>query len=190
MDSGGPLTGVQRAAIRLQELIDRLGDGAIIGGVAVGLHSDYRSTHDVDAILWAESIEPKTVLEEAERMGIVPRVPNVLEDAQRILVMRLRDNKSGVPLDLSLAFTPFEKEAIERSISIQTPIGELRIATPEDIVIMKGVAQREQDLADIVSIAAHNPALDWGRIEFWLTEFGNALELPDLWSTVKALKHE
>jgi len=63
----------------------------------------------------------------------------------------------------------------------------LRLPTPEDLIILKAVAHRSKDLEDIKAIAAGYPDLDQVRIQFWAEQFGDALELPELWSTIRQL---
>jgi len=63
----------------------------------------------------------------------------------------------------------------------------LRLPTPEDLIIMKAVAHRPKDLADIQAIAANYPDLDKERIRFWVVQFGEALDLPELWIQILKL---
>jgi len=64
---------------------------------------------------------------------------------------------------------------------------QLRLPTPEDLIIMKAVAHRPKDIADIQAIAASHPSLDKERIRSWVEQFGEALELPDLWKMISQL---
>ncbi len=64
---------------------------------------------------------------------------------------------------------------------------KLRLSTPEDLIIMKAIAHRPKDLLDIQSIAASHPEVDKGRIRFWVEQFGEALDLPDLWKDIEKL---
>jgi hypothetical protein len=68
-------------------------------------------------------------------------------------------------------------------------IGKLivRLPTPEDLIIMKAMAHRSKDLADIQAIAVSHPNLDLGRIRFWVEQFGEALDLPGLWDEIAKL---
>jgi hypothetical protein len=68
-------------------------------------------------------------------------------------------------------------------------VGELRLRlpTPEDLIIMKAVAQRPKDLEDIQAISVSHPDLDRARVQFWVEQFGQALDLPELWQTISAL---
>jgi hypothetical protein len=52
---------------------------------------------------------------------------------------------------------------------------------------MKAVAHRPKDLIDIQAIAASHPSLDQKRIQEWVEQFGEALDLPDLWEEIHRL---
>jgi hypothetical protein len=85
---------------------------------------------------------------------------------------------------------PFEVEAVERSILY--PIGSIsvRLPTPEDLIIFKAIAHRPKDLLDIQAIIESHPDLDRERIKHWVTEFADALEMPELWKDVADLLRE
>lgn len=68
---------------------------------------------------------------------------------------------------------------------IKTP--RLRLPTPEDLIIMKAIARRPKDLADIKAIAGSHPGLDIERIHFWVEQFGEALNQSDLWELISQL---
>ncbi|MBF0510767.1 MAG: hypothetical protein HQL13_00390 [Candidatus Omnitrophica bacterium] len=85
---------------------------------------------------------------------------------------------------------PFEEESMKRRIFHQ--IGTLRIPlpTPEDLIIMKMIAHRPQDMIDIKVILEAFPKLDRKRIQKWVKEFSIALENSEILSDLKALmKH-
>lgn len=52
---------------------------------------------------------------------------------------------------------------------------------------MKAIAHRQKDLLDIQSIAASHPDVNKGWIRFWVEQFGEALDLPDLWKDIEKL---
>ncbi len=56
----------------------------------------------------------------------------------------------------------------------------LPLATPEDLLIMKAVAHRPRDMADIEAIVNTQVTLDLGRVRQWVQEFSRALDMPDL----------
>ena len=67
---------------------------------------------------------------------------------------------------------------------------QLRIPTPEDLIILKAVAHRPKDLQDIREIFDRQPNLDLPRIENWVKAFAKALEMPNLWGQIEALLKE
>jgi len=58
---------------------------------------------------------------------------------------------------------------------------------PEDLIILKAIASRPKDLEDIRNIALTYPDMDRARIEYWVREYAELLETPDLWEQTKAL---
>jgi hypothetical protein len=50
----------------------------------------------------------------------------------------------------------------------------------EDLLIMKAVAQRPQDLRDIEGLLDVHPEADVERVRAWVREFATAITMPDL----------
>jgi hypothetical protein len=53
--------------------------------------------------------------------------------------------------------------------------------------MLKGIAHREQDMLDIRAIAEVYPGLDRDRVQFWLKQYADLLDSPDLWEDVDRL---
>ena len=180
-----PLLGPIQA---LQSLLSQFNDrGVIIGGVAASLLGTPRFTVDLDAVLLLSLEDIPRLLAEAAKQGIEPRVSDPIAFAHRSRVLLMRHHASGTDIDLSLGVLPFEVEMVQRSRLVDIGSIQLRLPTPEDLIIMKAVAHRLKDLTDIQSIAANHPNLDKDRIQFWVEQFGKALELPDLWAEILKL---
>lgn len=96
-------------------------------------------------------------------------------------------HRSGVDLDLSLGAMPFEREVIERSQRIDAGGLQISLATPEDLIIMKALARRPQDIADIAGIIEVQPSLDVDRIRRWVREFSAVLEMPEILDDLEEL---
>jgi hypothetical protein len=122
------------------------------------------------------------LLKEAAKLGIESRVTAPTGFARKSRALLLRHEASGTDIDLSLGILPFEVEMVERSMVVD--IGQFNYAYPEDLIIMKAVAHRPKDLADIQAIAASHPNSDKAQIQFWVEQFGVALDLPDLWNVI------
>lgn len=161
--------------------------GAIIGGVAVGLLAEARFTKDVDALVIFDTRELPGLIECVGRFGFQPMFPTALEFAMSRRVLALRHSASGVRVDILLGCLPFEEELLARaSREVHSDFSYL-LASPDDLIILKAIAARDQDLADIRAVAEHNPDIDRGRIRHWVEEYGKLLEEPDLWDRIEPL---
>jgi len=154
--------------------------GAIIGGVAASIRGRPRLTDDVDAVILADDVGWERVVSSASPYGIVPRIDGVLDFAARSRVLLLRHEPSGVDLDVSLGALPFEREVIERSSIEKVGRLRLRLSSAEDVVIMKALARRPRDIADIEGILDVQRDLDLDRIRHYLREFSSLLEMPEI----------
>ena len=76
---------------------------------------------------------------------------------------------------------------VDRGVVAEVSSLKLRLPTPEDLIIMKAVAHRPKDLADIQAIAGSHPDLNKERVKFWVEQFGDALDLPELWKDIESL---
>lgn len=161
--------------------------GMVIGGVAVSLLGRPRATRDIDAVVWLESERWKGFLEASEEHGFVPRVKNVLEFARQNRVLLMHHRPSRIDIDISFGALPFEKEAIQRAVEKRIRGVPIVLPTPEDLTIMKAVAHRPRDLADIEAILDAHPDLNLKRVRRWLREFATALEMPELLDDIERL---
>lgn len=160
---------------------------ATIGGVAVSLIAQPRATQDIDAVIWLEEDRWNPLLESSNKYGFEPRISDALAFAKRARVLLLRHKASGISIDLSCGALEFEREAVERATNISIGTLRLRVTTPEDLIIMKAVAHRPRDVADIESILDANPTLDLKRVRYWVGQFASALETSEIASDLEAI---
>ena len=158
--------------------------GAIIGGVAASLLGRPRYTADVDAVVLVSTEELSEFSTVTLQAGLIPRVPNAEAFARRNRVLLLRHAESGVDVDMSLGALPFEEQAVARATIVQVSGLALRLVTPEDLIIMKAVAHRHQDMEDIQAVIERHPHLDRQRIRLWVQQFAEVLEAPELWTDI------
>jgi hypothetical protein len=169
----------------VQRLLGRFNDqGMVIGGVAASLLGRPRLTVDIDAVILISSDELPALVEAAAREGIVMRIPDGEAFARENHILLLRHLESGIPVDISLGMLPFEREAVERSVLHDTGAFAVRLPTPEDLIILKAVAHRPQDLLDIEAVIEANPNLDRERIRSWVRQFAEALDMPEVWADI------
>lgn len=161
--------------------------GVIIGGIAVSLLSRPRMTQDVDILAMLAESQWGTFLEKGSRFGFVPRITDALSFAQKNRVLLLRHTPSGVKVDISFGVLPFEQESIERLEKIKVGTLVIPIPTPEDLIIMKAVAHRGKDLADIEAILEAQEKIDLRRVRKWVKEFAKVLEMPEIYHDLEII---
>jgi hypothetical protein len=172
----------------VQKLLERFGNqGVIIGGVAASVLGTPRLTADVDVVILLSVSRLPRLFEVAAELGLVPRIANAEQFARGTRVALLEHKESGIGVDVSLGMLPFEQEVVARSVVYQIGDIELRLPTPEDLIILKAVAHRGKDLLDIEGILKSHPDLDRVRVERWVREFAAALEMPELWDDIAPL---
>ena len=177
----------------LQKLILRFNHrGVIIGGIAASVLGEARYTEDLDAMFLLSIQDIPRFLEEAKQEGIEPRIENAADFAKKNRIFLLRHTITNTNIDISLGVLPFEEEVIQRS-SVQEFDDSLqvRLPTAEDLIIMKAIARRPKDLEDIRTLAVKYADLDFDRMEFWIKNFAELLETPELWGQIeKILKQQ
>lgn len=152
---------------------------ALIGGLAVSLQAEPRFTEDVDVVVWIDDDRWPRLIEEASAFGITPRRADVLAFAARTRVLLLQ-HASGVPIDVSCGALPFEEELIADAAPVETGPVVVRVARPAHLLVMKAVANRPRDWADIESLLRQCPALDTTEARRRVREFAEALEMPEI----------
>lgn len=149
---------------------------ALIGALARNAWARPRASTDVDFAL-AASPQQLTALREALVQDGFTLLRTHVIDAQDELpdILFLR-SPEGVRVDLLVAKTPFEQEAVSRRVTTRVAGATCWVVTPEDLVVYKLVAGRTRDLADAEEVARERAAagepLDWSHIARWTAEFG------------------
>jgi len=151
----------------------------IIGGIAVIARGVPRLTVDADATVWGEQVELDDLVQILGQHQIVPRIQDALNFARQRQVLLLRHDPSGTPIEVSIAWLPFEKEALGKATLIRFAGIEIPVATAEDLVIYKALAWRDQDRYDIERlIVLHGKTMDLERIQSFVEQFAEILEDP------------
>ncbi len=164
--------------------------GVVIGGVAASLLGRPRATRDIDAVVLLDASRWDDFFSAAERFGFLPRLSNPIEFARENRVLLLKHGPSGIDVDIAFGSLPFEEEVIRRASTVTIGGVAISLASPEDIIIMKAVAHRPRDMADIEAILAARPDIDITRVRQWLADFSALLEVPEILDDIeKMLKH-
>jgi hypothetical protein len=159
----------------------------VIGGLANAVWGRPRVTYDADLkVILGES----SIAEFGELVGqhFRFRRPDAISFAQRAYVLLIYAIEQ-VPVDLGLAFLPYEIQAIERALPTDIMGVVMPVCTPEDLIIHKAITEREKDWLDIRGILMRQrERLDQHYIDRWLFEFAEALERPELLARYRTLR--
>lgn len=161
--------------------------GLVIGGVAASLLGRPRLTRDVDVLVILDQARWPVLLESAAAFRFVPRPDDPVAFARQTHVLPLRHQPSAIDVDVILGSLPFEHEALRRAQTISVGGVSFPVATPEDLVVMKMVAHRPQDLVDIDAVLDAQPGIDLRRVRRIVREFAEAMESPTLLEDLEAI---
>jgi len=154
--------------------------GVIIGGVAASILGRPRMTRDIDALVLLEEEYWDKFLTDGAKFGFIPRLADCLNFAKKSRVLLIRHKPSGIDVDITFGALAFEKEAIARAVWLDLKKVRLPLPAPEDLIVMKAIAHRPRDLADIESLMDVHPKLNLRRVRRWVKEFSRAIEMPEI----------
>jgi len=124
---------------------------SIIGGIANIIHGAGRTTQDIDIIIQIELEELETVYD-LFIQDFIPLKNDPKTFFRTYFVLPLKHKEHGTRVDISAALSEFEKNAIKRSERHTFGSAEAFFCSPEDLILFKLVARREQDLIDVRDI--------------------------------------
>ncbi len=152
----------------------------IIGGIAVIAHGVARLTRDVDATLPADGLNLQHLLVSLEKHAVRPRIPDAIDFAKQSQVLLMEHVPSGVEVDISLAWLPFELEALDAAVATELAGFQTYLARPEDLIVYKVAAWRPQDQQDVERLLElHGGSMDLVRIRDLAQQIATALEEPE-----------
>lgn len=170
--------GITRTLGELAPVLDQYkGRSLVIGGIAVIARGVPRVTRDIDIAFAGADITLQALAAELAAAGVVARIGDALTFAAESQVLLLRHAGSGVDVDVSVAWMPFEMEAMAAAGPVKVGGVTLQVAQPEDLVIYKAIAWRPQDQQDVERLLVlHGARMDLARIRRHVRELGEAME--------------
>jgi len=158
-----------------------------IGGVAVAFLARPRTTNDVDGIVLVPDDGFADFLRSATKHGFPSRHSDAATFARSNRIFLLRHASSGVDVDLSAGSLGFEQEIVQKARRVVAFGRSLPIPRAADLVILKAIAARPQDYADITAVLEQNPRLDKKRVLRLVSLFAELLEAPELVTGIESL---
>lgn len=152
-------------------------DHALIGGLACSLHGRTRVTDDVDILLLCDQEQAFFILEHLDRSPFETLFPDVDSVIRRSFILPLLHRDTQVPVDVSIGVSGFENQIVKRARPIDIGGEAIRVATPEDLLLMKILARRPQDLTDIDGIVGvQKERIDWDYCINTAQQLGEAVD--------------
>lgn len=148
----------------------------VIGGVAVSQWGYDRYSEDVDFKIYVPGSDFP-----AMRALIRKKFPiNAREHLPAnspVVAVKIDD----VTIDFGLGYPGFDELVIERAVVFTIKGMQIRIATAEDLIILKIIAERGKDWIDVEELTKKRfRELDFAYIYGWLKEFAEWLEQPEV----------
>jgi hypothetical protein len=153
----------------------------LFGAQAAILHGAARLTADVDVtVRLPESLSNADLAEALERHRFQRRIADPAF-TERTRVLPLVHLPTALPVDVVLAGPGIEDQFFERVQVRDVENVQVRVASPEDIIVMKVLAGRPKDVDDVMAIsAAYGEDLDRRYVEGTLAILEQALSQGDL----------
>lgn len=171
---------LEEALIELASALDACGlPFVLIGGLAVALSGEPRSTLDVDVSVWTEP-ESLGIAVECLSSRLKALHPNAraFAEARRVLPVA---TSNGIRADVVFATLPIEREMIRRGIAKHVGERTIPVASVEDLVLMKLLSTREKDLADARALLRRfGKSLDRAYLLPKLKEAAEGLDRPEI----------
>ena len=153
----------------------------LIGGLAVSLWGEPRSTLDVDVTIWTKPEElERTITEMCSRFRTIPQNPSDFVRQTRVLPVM---SSGQVRIDLVFAALPEEERIIGRAQSKIVGGKPVMVISVEDLIFMKLASERPRDVEDARLLTRRfRGTLDRSYLEPRLKELADALARHDIWA--------
>jgi hypothetical protein len=157
------------AIARLAELLAGASiDYALIGGHAVNVWLEPRFTADVDVTVAAAPVDVERLKAALVAEGYALAREHGADLPSGPDFIRFVSSDGTIALEIQTAKTDFQRDVVRRACTTEGPI---RVATPEDLIVMKLIANRAKDRIDLEGLV-RLAALDWDYVERRALEWG------------------
>ena len=149
---------------------------AIMGGLAVRVHGIPRPTYDVEFELSISERQLKDFFDAAEKLGYEIADPyrsgwrDLFGGMPLVKLKTYSDAGHSIDVDIFVNDTPFQAMVMERRLRIPFENRQLWFVTPEDLVLLKLLANRPRDYGDIADVLFVQGQLDEGYMRQWANE--------------------
>ena len=157
-------------------------DYAIMGGSAVRVYGIPRATYDVDFTTALHRDSLPELYRRAQELGYT--VPDVYLQGwidqvggMPLIKIRLLLDGREIDVDIFLAESPYQVSLLDRRRWAKLNGIDAWLVSPEDLVLLKLLANRPRDVADVGDVFFMQGQLDVGYMREWAPKIGVANRL-------------
>jgi len=140
---------------------------AVIGAHAVNAWIEPRLTADIDVTAQISSADLARLQAQLEAARFRLTRVEGMELPSGPDFVRFASDDAPVVVEIQAAKTDLQRAVIARAIRAEDGV---RVATAEDLIVLKLIANRPKDQVDLQGLVAL-PSLDWRYIERWAAEW-------------------
>ncbi len=174
------MKGLEEAVRSFVGLFEQIGvPYAIMGGLAVRIHALPRPTFDVDFTACLPRDALPGLYHAAEKLGFsIPPAQRTgwVDQVHGLPVIKFQWflGDRAIDVDVFLAETPFQRQLLDRRQRHGAEGWEGWFVTAEDLILLKLLADRPKDRADIADIFFIQSQLDESYMKGWAEKLGVA----------------
>lgn len=129
-------------------------DYVILGGIAVAVYGEPRLTADIDVNVILDKDKLTNFLTKTEKYGFYPDTPDIEIFAKKtgVIPMNFKKGKATGKCDIIIAENIIEYTGIQRGKIKKIGSIQLKLISPEDLVIHKILSSRPRDNEDLIGI--------------------------------------
>ena len=158
----------------------------IIGGIAAGTLGEPRVTGDVDVDIILAQDDIVDFLDKAKKDGFKVSKEKCVNTAKQTGTFQI--NYGDFHIDFIIASTDFENQAFERRKIIKLYGIKAFFPTPEDLILLKIIPGRKQDLLDADKVVLrHKEKLDINYLRSWARKLCDEAEDMRIWNELNRL---
>jgi hypothetical protein len=134
------------------------------GALALAYYAEPRATADIDCNIFLPVERDAEVLDRMRELGVdvAPSKPTLRRDGQ------VRLWWGDTPVDLFFAYDPFHDAADRDAHIVPFMDGEIRVLSPDHLIVCKSVFNRPKDWVDIDSMLDLGTTVDMAEVLRWV----------------------
>ena len=138
---------------------------ALVGGLAVSMRGEARTTRDIDiALVTRDDREAETIIRRLQERGYRLESLREQKETGRLAMSRLLvpgGEKEGLLVDLFFAFSGIERKVVAAATPLELEPGlQIPVATLADLLVLKTLANRGRDRDDFAVLLRYATPAD------------------------------